>query len=135
MFSEKTVAAPWLRRPFFALTKPSAANKIYLKRGGKLKVAGIICEYNPLHNGHIYQLEQTRKTATHIVCVMSGNFVQRGDLAIADKWSRAKAAILSGADLVVELPTAWACSSAENFARGGIYILSCLGVDMLSFGC
>ena len=100
-----------------------------------MKVAGIICEYNPLHNGHIYQLEQTRKTATHIVCVMSGNFVQRGDLAIADKWSRAKAAILSGADLVVELPTAWACSSAEDFARGGIYILSCLGVDMLSFGC
>lgn len=100
-----------------------------------MKVAGIICEYNPLHNGHIYQLEQTRKAATHIVCVMSGNFVQRGDLAIVDKWARAKAAVLSGADLVVELPTPWACSSAENFARGGMYILSCLGADMLSFGC
>lgn len=100
-----------------------------------MKVAGIICEYNPLHNGHIYQLEQTRKAATHIVCVMSGNYVQRGDLAIADKWARAKAAVLSGTDLVVELPTPWACSSAENFARGGIYILSCLGADMLSFGC
>lgn len=100
-----------------------------------MKVAGIICEYNPLHNGHVYQIEQTRKNATHIVCAMSGNFVQRGDFAIADKWSRAKAAVLSGADLVVELPTPWACSSAENFARGGVYILSCLSADVLSFGC
>ena len=84
-----------------------------------MKLAGIISEYNPFHNGHIYHLEQTRKCgATHIVCAMSGNFVQRGDCACADKFVRAKAAVLSGADLVVEIPTPWACSGAEHFAKG-----------------
>lgn len=107
-----------------------------MKKGGViLKVAGIICEYNPFHNGHMYQIEETRKVATHIVCAMSGNFVQRGDFAIADKWTRAKAAVLCGADLVVEIPTPWACASAENFAKGGLSILSSLGIDILSFGC
>lgn len=100
-----------------------------------MKVAGIICEYNPFHNGHLYQIEQTRKEATHIVCAMSGNFVQRGDLAIVDKWTRAKIAVLCGADLVVEIPTPWACSSAENFARGGVHLLASIGADILSFGC
>lgn len=100
-----------------------------------MKVAGIICEYNPFHNGHLYQLEQTQKNATHIVCAMSGNYVQRGDMAIVDKWARAKAAVLCGADLVIELPTPWACSSAENFAACGVYLLSALKTDMLSFGC
>ncbi len=101
-----------------------------------MKLAGIISEYNPFHNGHIYHLEQTRKCgATHIVCAMSGNFVQRGDCACADKFVRAKAAVLSGADLVVEIPTPWACSGAENFAKGGITVLSALGIDFLSFGC
>lgn len=101
-----------------------------------MKVCGIICEYNPFHNGHAYHIEKARENgATHIVCAMSGNFVQRGDCAIADKWSRAKAAILSGADLVVEIPTPWACSSAENFARGAVKLLSSLNIDMLSFGC
>ena len=100
-----------------------------------MKVAGIICEYNPFHNGHLYQIEQTRKEATHIVCAMSGNFVQRGDLAIADKWTRAKIAVLCGADLVVEIPTPWACSPAENFARGGVHLLASIGADIISFGC
>ncbi len=101
-----------------------------------MKIAGIVCEYNPFHNGHKYHIEKTRESgATHIVCAMSGNFVQRGECAIADKWSRAKAAVLSGADLVVEIPTAWACSSAENFARAAIKLLSSLHIDMLSFGC
>ena len=101
-----------------------------------MKLAGIISEYNPFHNGHLYHLEQTRKSgATHIVCAMSGNFVQRGDCACADKFIRAKATVLAGADLVVEIPTPWACSGAEDFARGGISVLSALGIDFLSFGC
>lgn len=101
-----------------------------------MKVVGIISEYNPFHNGHLYHIEQTRKcSATHIVCAMSGNFVQRGDCACAEKRIRAKAAVLSGADLVVEIPTPWACSGAESFARGGVGILAALGMDVLSFGC
>ncbi|MGN1418944.1 MAG: nucleotidyltransferase family protein [Acutalibacteraceae bacterium] len=100
-----------------------------------MKIAGIVCEYNPMHNGHVYQIEQTRKNgATHIVCVMSGNFVQRGDCAFADKWSRAQVALECGADLVVLLPTAWSCDSAQNFAFGAVSILSALDIDMLSFG-
>ncbi len=101
-----------------------------------MKIAGIVCEYNPFHNGHKYHIEKTRENgATHIVCAMSGNFVQRGECAVCDKWSRAKAAVLSGADLVVEIPTVWACSSAENFARASVKLLSALHIDMLSFGC
>ena len=70
-----------------------------------MKTAAIICEYNPFHNGHKYHIEQTRLQhgATHIVCVMSGNFTQRGDVALADKYARARAALMGGADLVVEL--------------------------------
>ena len=100
-----------------------------------LKTAGIVCEYNPLHNGHIYHISETRKSgATHIVCVMSGNYVQRGECAFVDKWTRAEAAIDNGADLVVELPTPWSCDSAENFAFGALWILNALNIDMLSFG-
>ncbi|MEE1043195.1 MAG: nucleotidyltransferase family protein, partial [Clostridia bacterium] len=77
--------------------------------------AGIIAEYNPFHNGHKYQIEKTREitNAEGIIVAMSGNFVQRGDIAICDKWSRAKMALLNGADLVVELPCVYACQSAE----------------------
>lgn len=98
--------------------------------------AGIICEYNPFHNGHRYHIEQTRKAgATHVVAVMSGAFVQRGDIAITDKWTRARYALMGGADLVIELPCAYAMSTAESFARGAVHILDKLGfVDILSFG-
>ena len=100
-----------------------------------MKVAGIVCEYNPMHKGHMYHIEQTRKSgATHIVCVMSGNFVQRGECAFLDKWSRADIAVHNGADLVVELPTPWSMGSAPDFAFGAISILSSLGIDILSFG-
>lgn len=101
-----------------------------------MKTAGIICEYNPFHNGHKYQIEQTRKAgATHIVCVMSGNFTQRGDVAIFDKYLRAKTAMENGADLVLELPTKYSLCAAEGFAAGAVGIISALGcVDMLSFG-
>ncbi len=101
-----------------------------------MKTAAIICEYNPFHYGHKYQLEQTRAAgATHIVAVMSGNFTQRGDAAIFDKYSRAETALLNGADLVLELPTRFSLSAAEGFARGAVSIIEALGcVDMLSFG-
>lgn len=98
-------------------------------------IAGIVCEYNPFHKGHLYHIEKTRKAgADYIVCVMSGNFVQRGECAYADKWSRAKAAVLCGADVVIDLPVAWSCASAENFARGSVGLLCNFGIDMLSFG-
>lgn len=102
-----------------------------------MKTAGIICEYNPFHNGHRYHIEQTREKfgATHIVAVMSGNFTQRGDVAITDKFTRAKTALENGVDLVIELPVAYAMASAEQFAYGASYLLNSLGcVDMLSFG-
>ncbi len=101
-----------------------------------MKISGIICEYNPFHNGHLYHIEQTRKNgATHIVALMSGNFVQRGDVAVLNKFERAKTAIRCGADLVIELPVAYCLSSAETYAKGAMYILKGLGcVDELSFG-
>ena len=101
-----------------------------------MKISGIICEYNPFHNGHLYHIEQTRKNgATHIVAVMSGNFVQRGDVAVINKFERAKTAVRCGADLVIELPVAYCLSAAETYAKGAMYILKGLGcVDELSFG-
>ena len=101
-----------------------------------MKISGIVCEYNPFHNGHLYHIEQTKKNgATHIVAVMSGNFVQRGDVAVINKFERAKTAIRCGADLVIELPVAYCLSSAETYAKGALYILKGLGcVDELSFG-
>ena len=101
-----------------------------------MKIAAVICEYNPFHYGHKYQLEQTRAAgATHIAAVMSGGFTQRGDAAVFDKYVRAETALENGADLVIELPTRYSLSSAEGFAAGAVGIISTLGcVDMLSFG-
>lgn len=101
-----------------------------------MKISGIICEYNPFHNGHLHHIRETRKNgATHIVAVMSGNFVQRGDTAIMDKLDRARLAVRSGADLVIELPVQYCLSSAENFAAGAVFLLDSLGVvEELSFG-
>lgn len=98
--------------------------------------AGIVSEYNPFHNGHLYHIERTRELgASHIVAVMSGNFVQRGDVAVLDKHTRAEAALLHGADLVIELPCAYALASAERFAWGAVYLLDALGcIDLISFG-
>lgn len=80
-----------------------------------MKVAGVITEYNPFHNGHKYQLEQIKRqtSADYIVVVMSGDFVQRGEPAIIDKYERTRMALLSGADLVLELPAVFATASAE----------------------
>ena len=99
-------------------------------------VSGIVAEYNPFHRGHAYQLEQTKSAgATHTIAVMSGNFVQRGEPAIAFKHARVKAAVESGVDLVIELPVPWACAAAMTFAKGAVSLLNALGfVDLLSFG-
>lgn len=102
-----------------------------------MKIGGIIAEYNPFHNGHRYQIEQFKlqHNITHLVVVMSGNFVQRGDIAIVDKFKRSNMAVQCGADLVIELPVLYAISTAEYFALGGVYILDSLGcVDSISFG-
>lgn len=100
-------------------------------------VVGIVAEYNPFHNGHLYHLNESKKQvdADYSVCVMSGNFTQRGDTAIIDKWSRTKMALQNGIDLVIELPLIYSISSAENFAYGSMNILDSLGiVNYVSFG-
>ena len=101
-----------------------------------MKVAGIICEYNPLHSGHARMMEEVRRRgAEAVVCAMSGNFVQRGECAVAGKLVRAEMALRCGADLVLEIPTPWAAATAETFARGGVEVLRRTGVvDVLAFG-
>lgn len=108
----------------------------FVQRRETVKTAGIIAEYNPFHNGHEYHIQKTREKsgADGIIAVMSGNFVQRGDAALCDKYSRAKAAVLGGADLVAELPCFFACQSAEFFAKGGVEILEAMKCDYISFG-
>ena len=101
------------------------------------KVLGIIAEFNPFHNGHLYHIKQSieESKADYVVCVISGNFVQRGNTSIINKWTKAKMAIANGVDLVLELPTIYSTSSAENFAEGAIKLLDSLGVvDTISFG-
>lgn len=98
-------------------------------------IAGIVSEYNPFHLGHAELISRTRLNgATHVVAVMSGNFVQRGEPAALSKWARARQALQNGVDLVIELPLPWALSGAEKFAFGGTALLDAAGVDMLSFG-
>lgn len=102
-----------------------------------MKVTGIIAEYNPFHNGHAYHIKQAKEltNADYIVIIMSGDYVQRGTPAIVDKYKRAEMALHCGADLVLELPCAFACASAEFFAEGSIGILDDLGcVDTICFG-
>ena len=100
-----------------------------------MKAVGIICEYNPFHTGHARQIELLRDMGYDcIVCVMSGNFTQRGELAMFDKYTRAKSAVLGGADLVLELPFPYCSLSAEGFATSGVHILNSLGIKDISFG-
>lgn len=102
-----------------------------------MKVAGIIAEYNPFHNGHKYHLEKARECtdADYCVVIMSGNFTQRGECAVIDKYARAEMALACGADLVLELPVCYASASAPYFALGAVSILDSLGVvDELVFG-
>lgn len=103
-----------------------------------MRVVGVICEYDPFHNGHALHLARARAQAQadYVVCAMSGSFTQRGTPAMLDKWTRARMALMGGADLVVELPFAFCCAQAERFARGGVSLLGALGVvTHLAFGC
>ncbi|MBQ4109765.1 MAG: nucleotidyltransferase [Clostridia bacterium] len=102
-----------------------------------MKISAIICEYNPFHKGHKFHIEKTKELtgSDYSVALMSGNFVQRGEVAVFDKYERAKAAINCGADLVLQLPTPYSLSSAEFFAGGAVKILNRLNViTHLSFG-
>jgi len=102
-----------------------------------MKICGIICEYNPFHAGHEYQLREAKRlsNADALLCCMSGNFVQRGEVAILEKHVRARHAILGGADAVIELPVCFATSSAEIFAKGAIKLLSSIPeITTLCFG-
>ena len=103
-----------------------------------MRTAGIICEFDPFHRGHRYLIEEVRRRLgrdTAVVCVMSGNFVQRGGPAVMNKFARASAAAAEGADLVLELPAAVSLSSAEGFASGAVAVLAAAGVcDSLCFG-
>ncbi len=102
-----------------------------------MKICGIVCEYNPFHNGHKYQIDVIKKNRGYdaVIGIMSGNYTQRGDIALFDKNIRARAAVLNGMDLVLELPTVYAVQTAERFAFNSVYILNSLGIiDGLAFG-
>ncbi len=102
-----------------------------------MKICAIICEFNPFHNGHKHLIEQAREI-THcdaVLCLMSGNFTQRGEIALIDKYKRAKHAVMGGADIVIELPSVFATANAEIFSQGAIKLLSsCPDVEYLAFG-
>jgi predicted nucleotidyltransferase len=101
------------------------------------RILGIVSEYNPFHNGHLYHLEKSKEIVDpdYTVCIMSGNFVQRGNTSLVDNWSKAEMALKNGVDLVIELPTVYSISSAENFAEGAIKILSSFNMPTtISFG-
>lgn len=103
-----------------------------------MKTIGIVAEYNPFHTGHAHHIQESRRLfpeETAVIAVMSGNWVQRGECAVTDKWTRAEMALSGGVDLVLELPTVWATASAEGFAKGAVALLEATGVvDVLSFG-
>ena len=101
-----------------------------------MKIAGVIAEYNPFHNGHAHHLKETRRKGNcdFVVVCMDGSFTQRGEPACMDKWARARLALECGADAVFELPALWALQPADGFARGGVAVLGRLGCDLLSFG-
>lgn len=101
-----------------------------------MKACGIVAEYNPFHKGHAYQIEQirTNQDVDLIIAVMSGNFLQRGEPAVLDKWTRTRMALAGGVDLVIELPVVWSTQPADYFAKGALQILNALNIDYLSFG-
>ena len=102
-----------------------------------MKAIGIVAEYNPFHDGHKYQIETSAKSflADVVVIAISGNFVQRGELAICDKWKRTEMALRNGADLVLEIPTQYCLNNAGVYARAGIEIFKSMGlIDAISFG-
>lgn len=110
--------------------------KTFLTELPNMKIAGIVSEYNPFHMGHEYHIKKTREMLGEcvIACIMSGDFVQRGETALFSKYSRAEAACMCGADIVIELPLPWTLSSAEGFARGAVGLLGDIGAEYISFG-
>lgn len=121
----------------FSICKRSMFNTyMNYHMGGTMISAGIVVEYNPFHNGHLYHLHQTRKqtTADVVIAVMSGHFLQRGEPALVSKFARTKMALQAGVDLVVELPYAFSTQKAEIFAHGAISILSSLQTNFICFG-
>ena len=98
------------------------------------RICAVICEYNPFHRGHLFQLNRIKENSGAAVCIMSGDLVQRGDIALADKYTRARAALECGADLVLELPAPWCCASAADFARAGVSVAARVGAHALAFG-
>ena len=102
-----------------------------------MRFCGIVAEYNPFHNGHAFHIRQSRALTgvDYVICALSGGFVQRGEAAVFDKWTRTACTLLGGADAVIELPLLYAVQSAEGFARGGVCVLRAAGADVLSFGC
>ncbi len=107
----------------------------FMKECEKMKVFGIVAEYNPFHNGHMHLINQAKHHgADAVAVVMSGNWVQRGDTAVISKFARTKQALECGVDLVAELPTHWAMATAQKFAEGSLQILENLGIDTLIFG-
>lgn len=108
----------------------------YIERVGTMKATGIVVEYNPLHNGHVFHAQQARETtqADVVIAVMSGNFLQRGEPAFVDKWARTKMALQSGVDIVFELPYRFATAHAPIFAKGAIELLEAAGCSSFCFG-
>ena len=107
------------------------------EKGSKFMVLGIIAEYNPFHNGHLYHLLKSKELTkdNYVIAIIGGNFTQRGEASLVDKWTKCEMALDNGVDLVIELPTLYSVSSAENFADGAIKILNSLKiVDHISFG-
>ena len=97
-------------------------------------VGGIVAEYNPFHNGHLYHIEKTKERCDKVIVALSGDVCQRGEFAAISKYSRAKAAVLAGADLVIEIPAVSVLSGAQNFSKAAVCLLETLGADILSFG-
>lgn len=109
--------------------------KHFLKVGENMSRAAVICEFNPFHNGHKFLLEKIKaEYQDEVICIMSGNFVQRGDIAITDKYARTKAALENGADIVIELPTVYALSGAQTFAESGVQLAAAMRCERLYFG-
>lgn len=106
----------------------------YQKGIERMSIIGIVCEYNPFHNGHQYLIDSVKKDGDTVVCVMSGNFVQRSEPAVFTKEDRVKSALMCGADIVLELPFLYATASAEYFAENAVRILSSFGCDKIAFG-
>ena len=103
-----------------------------------MKICAVICEFNPFHNGHKYLIEKAKRQSDcdAVLCIMSGNFTQRGEVCIFDKYTRARHAIAGGADCVIQLPAPFAVAPAEIFAKGAIKILSSIpDVTEIAFGC